>query len=118
MSIPIVQNSNFTSWMSSIIHEEKLKILTKISEEHDIPMENLEKYNQVSDSQVQEYIDIFSSKKTSKKTTKNETSTTTKPRKTKKQEKTIEVTEDTISKIEGCELCVCEAHFTNRHIDW
>ena len=117
-----VPTSNFTTWMSSIIHEEKNKILEKISKEHDIPIESLEKYNQVSDSQIQEYIDIFSNKKSTKtknqpQNTENETETKSKSKKSKK-EKDIEVTQETIKKMKVPDMkYVLKTRYNDTEVD-
>ena len=117
-----VPTSNFTTWMSSIIHEEKNKILEKISEEHGIPIASLEKYNQVSDSQVQEYIDIFSNKKSIKtknqpQNTETETETKSKSKKSKK-EKDIEVTQETIKKMKVPDMkYVLKTRYNDTEVD-
>ena len=96
----VVHQSNFTSWMQSIIHKEKEKLLSVVSQEHNISMEELLKLNTIT-VDVQKYLDTYNDNPKSKPKKEKEISTSSSK---SKKNRDIDLTNESILKMKAPDM--------------
>ena len=94
-----ISGTSLVDWMNSIIYMEKKKLLNLVSQEHNLPIDELMKLNTAT-TDVQEYVDTYNDTTKSKPKKESSSSTSSKS----KKNRDIEITKESISKMKAADM--------------